>query len=47
MSKVVQAIKISNEKSLYIIDFDESKDELTYRTSDLPKQIVNETILAS
>lgn len=45
MPKVIQQIKVSETKSLYIIDFNEETDELSFRTTDEYNYLQKEEIV--
>ena len=44
MGKVIQMIKINEENSLFITDFDKETSELSFRVAYEPKQLQKETV---
>ena len=37
MSKIIQQVPLGDKESLYILDFNKEKEELTFRTSRIPE----------
>lgn len=44
MGRVIQMVKISDDKSIFLTDFDDKTNELSFRSSLEPKQLQKETI---
>jgi hypothetical protein len=44
MSKIIQQVPLGDKESLYILDFNKEKEELTFRTSRIPEYKQTEKI---
>ena len=47
MGKVIQMVKTSDDNSLFILDFDEENEVLTFRTTRMPNYRQNEKVKIS
>lgn len=46
MGRVIQRVNTSKDNAIFITDFDELTNELSFRTTHDPKQLHTETIVA-